>query len=70
MQQKRKRIKSKHMPTTQKVTAVVKSVKVEPGAAGKKNLIVTLELPDTLELQGVVNEDEELDIELPSRPQP
>lgn len=58
------------MPTTQKVTSIVKSVSVQPGTTGKKLLIVTLEVPDTLELQGVVNENEELDIELPSRPQP
>lgn len=57
------------MPT-QKLTTVVKSVTVEPDQDGKKRINLILIVDENAEVEDAINENEEFDIELPSRPQP
>lgn len=57
------------MPT-QKLTTVVKSVSIEPDIQGKKRLTLVLIVDENAEVEDAINENEEFDIELPSRPQP
>lgn len=57
------------MPTS-KLTTVVKSVSIAPDQDGKKRITLILIVDENAEVEDAIKENEELDIELPSRPQP